>query len=104
MSTFSIQNEVINAQFTYENEDITASGSYTRNASDGSVTSIGGSVNKSDADGNSVYLCSFSGGLRNGVIKYTTSEITKEDYDDVWAAITDIENHVTADVQEGGAA
>lgn len=87
--------------YEFVNEDVTITGSYSKNASTGVVVNVSGGVNKKDGE----FIGSFSGYLRNGSICYTVNEMSSKDGDKVWDAIKEIEAEIcTGQEQEGGEA
>lgn len=101
MSEFRIKEKVLNIQYGYSNESLLVDGSYVENQTDGTLVQINGQcyVKKEDGTrGNSVG--NFSGNIRDGVMKYSTSETTPEYGTLIWEAIQDIVSHIDADKNE----
>ena len=82
-------------QYEYENGTLTARGEHRRDVTGGQVETINGTV----SDGGQ-YVGDFSGRLRGEGMKYSLSEMTKEQSNVVWGVIADIEAEIATDASE----
>lgn len=95
MSTFTITSSSLNNQYTYTNDTLMVQGNYNMNATDNSLRDVNGSIYQRDANGNQgAYVGNFNGYNRDGVIRYSLSEMTRQQSEDAWEAIGDIEGNI----------
>ena len=95
MGQFEIESSTLNTQYTYKTEEIIVDGSFVKNASTEAIQTIGGNVWRADEEGKQgEHVGNFSGWLRNGEMRYSLSEMTHQDSDMVWDAITQIEQNI----------
>lgn len=101
MSELRIKEKVLNVQYGYSNENLLVDGSYMENQEDGTLVQINGQCYAKNEDGSrGSNVGNFSGYRRDGIMKYTTSEITPEYGIMIWEAIQDIVSHIDADSNE----
>ena len=98
MKDFKITSETNNSQYEYKNDSIIVQGSAVKDVTTGVVQSISGSCYRNNQNEMGEYFGNFNGYMRDGVIRYSVSEMTRQDSNLVWAAIDDIEvNFVPVD-------
>lgn len=95
MSTFNITSSLLNNQYTYKNDTVVVQGNYNMNATDNSLRDINGSLYMQDASGNQgAHIGNFNGYNREDGIRYSLSEMTRQQSQMAWDAIDDIEAHI----------
>lgn len=98
MGTFNITSSTLNNSYEYKDENIIVNGNYTKNAQTGSLQSISGSCYRINSEGEQGdFVGSFNGNVRNSVIYYSLSEMSRSDSNLVWDAIDEIEQYVTGE-------
>lgn len=97
MGNFKVISETKNTQYGYDNSDVIVNGNYNTNTKDNVVMKISGSVYRKNSSGEQgTFIGNFNGQLRNDEMKYSLSEMSREDSNLVWAAIEDIESNILA--------
>ena len=95
MGQFEIESSTLNTQYSYRTDGIVVDGSFVKNASTGAIQTIGGNVWRTNEEGGQEdHVGNFSGWLKNGEMRYSLSEMTHQDSDMVWDAITQIEQNI----------
>lgn len=95
MGNFKVISETKNTQYGYDNSDVIVNGNYNTNTKDNVVMNISGSVYRKNSSGEQgTFIGNFNGQLRNDEMKYSLSEMSREDSNLVWAAIEDIESNI----------
>jgi len=101
MSELRIKEKVLNVQYGYSNESLLIDGSCMENQEDGMLVQVNGQCYAKKEDGSrGSNVGNFSGYRRDGVMKYTTSEMTPEYGTIIWEAIQDIVSLIEADSKE----
>ena len=100
MATFEIKSQTNNATYEYKDENLVVQGNYAKDGTSGDLVSVSGScyrVNQQGQQGE--YVGNFNGYMRDGEIRYTMSEMSRKDSNDVWDAIDEIEAHIIGENQ-----
>lgn len=100
MATFEIKSQTNNATYEYKDENLVVQGNYVKDGTSGDLVSVSGScyrVNQQGQQGE--YVGNFNGYMRDGEIRYTMSEMSRKDSNDVWDAIDEIEAHIIGENQ-----
>lgn len=95
MATFQIKSQTNNATYEYKDENLVVQGNYVKDATSGDLVSVSGScyrVNQQGQQGE--YVGNFNGYMRDGEVRYTMSEMSRRDSNNVWDAIDEIEAHI----------
>ena len=100
MSTFNITSSTLNTNFTYENENLVINGSFQKDAKTDELQNISGTAYQPAAEGQGQYIGNFNGRVVNGVMKYTLSDMTRQDTILVLDAIDEIEQYINGKNQE----
>lgn len=101
MSTFQITSSTLNSVFTYENESLSINGSFVQDAKTDELQNISGTAYKPNGEGQQgTYIGNFNGRMVNGVMKYTLSDMTRQDTMLVLDAIDEIEQYIAGANQE----
>lgn len=99
MSKLNITQQTMVTRYEYSGDGaVTAQGEYRVNSITGKLEAVSGTVYD-----NGQYIGDYNGYQRNDAVKYSLSEMTKEQSDVVWAVIADIEPQITPE-EEGGEA
>lgn len=95
--TFVIKTQTNNATYEYKAQNIIVQGAYVTEAASGNLQSINGSCYRVGQDGNvGAFFGNFNGFARDGeTIKYSMSEMSRQDANLVWDAIDEIEPYIT---------
>lgn len=102
MGTFKIAGSTMNHQYSYEDEAVVVTGSYSTDVQQGTVRNIHGSVSARNVAGHEEYVGDFSGVMREGELRYSLSEMTRENAAKTWAAIDAVEAQVLSAQEEVG--
>ena len=98
MGTFNIINSTLNNSYKYKDENLIVNGNYTKNAQTGGLQSVNGTCYRINSEGEEGdFVGSFNGNVRNSVIYYSLSEMSRSDSNLVWNAIDEIEVNVTGE-------
>ena len=101
MSTFNITSSTLNSNFTYENDNLSINGSFQQDAKTDELQTISGTAYKPNGEGQQgTYIGNFNGRMVNGVLKYTLSDMTRQDTMLVLDAIDEIEQYIAGANQE----
>ena len=102
MSKFQITSSTLNSVFTYENDNLSINGSFMQDAKTEELQNISGTAYKpAAAEGQQgTYVGNFNGRMVNGVMKYTLSDMTRQDTMLVLDAIDEIEQYIAGANQE----
>lgn len=100
MGTFNVINSTLNTQYEYKDANLIVTGNYTKNSQDNTLQSIGGSCYRNNNGQQGDYVGNFNGYVRDGVIRYSLSEMTRTDSNYVWDAIGEIETYVLGENDE----
>jgi hypothetical protein len=91
---FRIISETNNAQYEYKNTGIIVQGNYAKDATNGNLQNISGSCYRNNQNEQGEYIGNFNGYMRGEEVKYSLSEMTRQDSNLVWGAIEDIEGEI----------
>ena len=101
MSKFNITSSTLNSNFSYENDNLSINGSFMQDAKTEELQNISGTAYKPAAEGQQgTYIGNFNGRMVNGVMKYTLSDMTRQDTMLVLDAIDEIEQYIAGANQE----
>lgn len=101
MGTFNVKSSTLNSNYEYKNDAIIVTGNFVRDATSDQFQNISGSCYRKNTEGEQGdYIGNFNGYMRNGEMKYSTSEMTRQDSDKVWTAIGEIEQYIIGPNQE----
>ena len=101
MSKFNITSSTLNSNFSYENESLCINGSFMQDAKTEELQNISGTAYKPNVEGQQgTYVGNFNGRMVNGVMKYTLSDMTRQDTMLVLDAIDEIEQYIAGANQE----
>ena len=100
--TFEVKTLTSNATYEYKASNIIVQGAYVKDANTGNVQSINGSCYRVGQDGSlGAFFGNFNGFARDGeTIKYSMSEMSRQDANLVWDAIDEIEPYVMGEDNE----
>lgn len=95
MGTIKVTSSALNVNITYENENLFINGTYQKDAKSDELKNISGTCYKSE-DGAQTgdYIGNFNGRNENGVMKYSLSDMTRQDTIMVLDAIDEIEKFI----------
>ena len=96
MSKFEITSSSLNNQYNFEDDNVKVQGGYAQNAQDSSLQSVNGSVYRNNEGQQGEFIGNFNGTVRDGVIRYTLSEMSRRDANLAWDAIDAIEAEITS--------
>lgn len=97
MGNYVVTSQTSNVQFEYSNSTMIVQGRYAMNVTASRPNSYSGSCYRKNEHGEmGAYFGDFNGYLREGseTVKYSMSEMSRQDADSVWDAIDDIEPHI----------
>lgn len=95
MGTFNVISSTLNSSYEYKDANLIVNGNYAKDAQNDTLQSISGSCYRITQDGNQGdYVGNFNGYMRDGVIRYSLSEMTRTDSNHVWDSIGEIETYV----------
>lgn len=101
MSTFNITGSALNSNFTYENESLSINGSFMQDAKTSDLQTISSTAYKQQGEGQQgLYVGNFNGRMVNDEMKYTLSDMTKQDTLLVLNAINEIEQYIIGENQQ----
>ena len=93
--TFEIKTQTNNSTYEYKDKDVTIiiQGSFAKDIKTGNTISIQGQCYRADENGNpGQFFGNFNGFARDGEeIRYSMSEMSRQDANKVWDAIDEIE-------------
>lgn len=96
MGTFNIVSSSLNNQYEYTDTEVKVTGSYTQDAATHTLQQVNGNAYVLEQGGQQgAYIGNFNGYMRDGVIKYSISEMSRRDANKVWDAIDEIEANIT---------
>ena len=92
MATFEIKSQTNNATYEYKDENLVVQGNYVKDGTSNALVSVSGSCYRITEQGQQgEYVGNFNGYMRDGEVRYTTSEMSRRDSTKVWDAIDEIE-------------
>lgn len=95
MERFEVTSSSLNVNYQYSNDVVIVSGNYSKNAQNDTLNNINGTVYMQNQDGEQGnFIGNFNGTMRDGVIRYSLSEMSRADSNKVWDAIDGIEPYV----------
>lgn len=95
MATFEIKSRTNNATYEYKDENLVVQGNYVKDGTSGNLASVSGSCYKiTEQEQQGEYVGNFNGYMRNGEVRYTMSEMSRRDSNNVWDAIDEIEARI----------
>lgn len=101
MGTFNVVTSTLNNQYDYKDENLVVNGTYSIDAKNNTLQNVGGSCYRINAQGEQgEYVGNFNGYMRDGEIRYSLSEMTRKDSNDVWDAIDAIELNIIGTNEE----
>lgn len=96
MEKFEITSSTLNSNYTYSNDTLVVDGNYAKDATTSTLQNISGTCYAKNEDGDKgVYVGNFTGYNRDGEIRYSLSEMSYAQSEQVWQAINAIESHIT---------
>jgi hypothetical protein len=100
MGTIKVTSSALNVNFTYENENLFINGSYQKDAKSDELKNISGTCYKSkDGSQKGEYIGNFNGRNENGTMKYSLSDMTRQDTVVILDAIDEIEQFINGENQ-----
>ena len=96
MGTMKITSQTLNTNFVYENDSLSVNGNYQQDKISGELVSISGTCYKPSAEGQGEYVGNFNGRIRDGQMKYTLSDMSRQDTVVVLDAIDEIEQYINS--------
>ena len=101
MGTFNVISSTLNSQYEYKDANLFVTGNYSKDATTDTLQNISGSCYRITPDGGQGdYVGNFNGYMRDGEIRYSLSEMTRKDSNDVWDAIDAIELNIIGSNEE----
>ena len=95
MGTFNIKSSTLNSNYEYKNDAIVVTGNFAKDATSDQLQNISGSCYRINSEGEQGdYIGNFNGYMRDGRLRYSLSEMTREDSMAVWDAIAEIEQYI----------
>lgn len=95
MESFEITSSTLNSNYEFKNDYVVVKGNYAKDTRTNILVSISGSVYRITSQGEAGnYIGNFNGYMRDDEIKYSLSEMSRQDSNLVWDAIDSIEAHV----------
>lgn len=95
MGTFNIKSSTLNSNYEYKNDAIIVNGSFAKDATSDHLKNISGSCYRISSEGEQGdCIGNFNGYVRDGGLRYSLSEMTREDSLAVWDAIAEIEQNI----------
>ena len=96
MKKFEITSSSLNNQYAFEDDNVKVQGGYALNAQDNTLQSVNGSVYRNNEGQQGEFIGNFNGYVRDGVIRYSLSEMSRRDANLAWDAIDAIEAEITS--------
>lgn len=96
MKKFEITSSSLNNQYAFEDDNVKVQGGYALNAQDNTLQSVNGSVYRNNEGQQGDFIGNFNGYVRDGVIRYSLSEMSRRDANLSWDAIDAIEAEITS--------
>lgn len=101
MGTIKVTSATLNTNLTYESESLFINGSYQQDSQSGELKTISGTCYKpKDVVQTGEYIGNFNVRNENGTMKYSLSDMTRQDTIIVLDAIADIEKYINGENQE----
>ena len=100
MGTIKVTSSTLNTNFTYENENLFINGSYQKDAKSDELKNISGTCYKpKDGVQTGEYIGNFNGRNDSGTMKYSLSDMTRQDTIVILDAIEEIEQFINGENQ-----
>ena len=101
MGTIKVTSATLNSNYTYESENLFINGTYQKDAKSDELKTISGTCYK-PKDGNQTgeYIGNFNGRNDSGTMKYSLSDMTRQDTIVVMDAIDEIEKFINGENAE----
>ena len=100
MGTIKVTSATLNTNFTYESESLFINGGYQKDATSGELKTISGTCYKpKDVVQTGEYIGNFNVRNENGTMKYSLSDMTRQDTIVVLNAIKEIEQSIDGENQ-----
>jgi hypothetical protein len=100
MGTIKVTSSALNVNFTYESENLFINGSYQKDAKSDELKNISGTCRKPESGSQTgEYIGNFNGRNENGTMKYSFSDMTRQDTIVVLDAIDEIEQFINGENQ-----
>lgn len=101
MGSFNLKASSLNSSYEYKNNVLVVTGSIAKDALTNTLQSLSGACHRKNSEGEAGdYVGNFNSHIRNGEIKYSLSEMSRQDSNLVWDAIEEIEPYVLGENQE----
>lgn len=102
MGTFNVTSSSTNNNYEYKDNAVIVNGTYNIDNTTSTLQSVNGTVYLQNQDGEQgEYIGNFNGYMRDGEIRYSLSEMSRQQSNLVWNAIDGIEPNITgADSKE----
>lgn len=100
MSTFKITSSLLNTSYTYEDTNVVINGNYQQDVKTSDLISISGTAYEPSAYGVGDYIGNFNGRMDGNEMKYTLSDMTRQDTLLVLNAIDEIEQYISGENQQ----
>lgn len=94
MGTFTITSSTLNNGYDFKNASVTVQGSYTKDATTDTLQNVSGQVYQLAVGGRGEYIGNFNGYMRDGEVRYSLSEMSRQKSNMVWDAIDEIELNI----------
>lgn len=94
MGTFTITSSTLNNGYDFKNASVTVQGSYTKDATTDTLQNVSGQVYQLAVGGSGEYIGNFNGYMRDGEVRYSLSEMSRQKSNMVWDAIDEIELNI----------
>ena len=96
MGEFNVTSSNLNNSYEYKDAAVMVVGGYNKDATTSTLQNVSGSVYNLNGQGEQGdYIGNFNGYMRDGAIKYSMSEMSRQDSMKVWNAIDGIEPNIT---------
>lgn len=96
MGEFNVTSSALNNSYQYKDNVVIVVGSYNIDNTTSTLQNVNGTVYNQNQDGEQgEYIGNFNGYMRDGAIKYSMSEMSRQDSMKVWNAIDGIEPNIT---------
>ena len=100
MGTIKVTSATLNTNFTYESESLFINGNYQKDAKSDELKNISGTCYKPKSGSQTgEYIGNFNGRNENGTMKYSLSDMTKQDTIVILDVIDEIEQFINGENQ-----
>ena len=94
MGNFHVDSSTLNNQYTFIDDNLYINGNYSLDAQSQKVQNVNGTVYRNNNGNKGDYIGNFSGFMRDDEMKYSISEMSRKDANNVWDAIDEIEANI----------